>query len=377
MPNAPLNPFPAFRAGTRADTSGAQVTITAADLAASAAAYDPAVRPAPLVVGHPKIEDPAFGWVGKVEADGDTLRVVPERVEAAFAQLVNDGRYPQVSACFYRPDAPGNPAPGTWYLRHIGFLGAHPPAVDGLPPVQFAADDAGIVAFAADVRFGWAERTNASLWRRFRDWLIDKEGLETADTVVPTWDIEFLADEASKSADPADHRVAYGAPTTPETQTETPMSEQDKAELDRLRQENQSNATKLAAFAEAETKRRQEADAAFVDRMVKEARLPAGHRDEVAAFMARLDDSQTVAFAAGDGAAQETQAAFFRRLLSSQAPTVSFGQVAGAEGRAAEPDAKTIADRARRYQADQAQLGVTVSFASAVDHVATMEAPRA
>ncbi|MGK9236215.1 hypothetical protein KXS07_30630 [Inquilinus limosus] len=115
MPNAPLNPFDAFRAGTRTDASGANVTITAEDLAASAAAYDPALRPAPLVIGYPKIEDPAWGWVGKVEAKGNTLRVAPERVEAAFTQLVNDGRYSNVSACFSRRmrNPTRCPAPGT------------------------------------------------------------------------------------------------------------------------------------------------------------------------------------------------------------------------------------------------------------------------
>jgi hypothetical protein len=63
VPNTPLNAFDAFRAGTRTDASGARVTITAKDLSGSAAAYDPSIRPAPLGIGHPKREDPAYGWL--------------------------------------------------------------------------------------------------------------------------------------------------------------------------------------------------------------------------------------------------------------------------------------------------------------------------
>lgn len=370
MPNAPLNPFDAFRAGTRTDASGARVTITAEDLAASAAAYDPAVRPAPLVIGHPKMEDPAWGWVGKVEAAGNTLRVVPERVEAAFAQIVNDGRYQNVSACFYRPEAKGNPVPGTWYLKHVGFLGAHPPAVEGLQPVRFAAEDE-----AETVEFAWAERTIASVLRRIRDWLIGKEGLETADQVIPTWDLDFLQEEAAKSDDPAASRVAYAAPAATTTDittiTETPMSDADKAELERLRQETQAKDRQIAAFAAQDAERRKASDATFVDSLVAQNRVPGGHRTDVLAFLAHLDDSETVSFAAGDGAEKETPAGYFRRFLSALKPTVAFGEIADAGGRAPEENAQQIADRAARYQAERAQLGHTVSFAAAVDHVTT------
>jgi hypothetical protein len=373
VPNAPLNPFDAFRAGTRTDASGVRVTITATDLAASAAAYDPSIRPAPLVIGHPKLEDPAYGWVGKVEATGDKLRVIPERVEAAFAQLVNDGRYSQVSACFWRPEASGNPVPGTWYLKHVGFLGAHPPAVEGLPPVQFAAED------GQSVEFGWEERTVVTILRRLREWIIGDKGTEVADQVIPSWDLDFLTEEAIKPETLAEPAAAFAAAaTTPTITEETPMSEQDAAELERLRQENQEKDRRLAAFATEAAERRRTADATFVEGLVAANRVPAGHRDEVAAFLAKLDDTETVAFAAGDGAEKETPAGFFRRFLSSLQPTVAFGEVVGAGGRAADETAQSIADRAKKYQADRAALGDSVSFAAAVDHVTnTQEIRRA
>ncbi len=136
-----------FRAGTHIDSRGQTLTITAADLAATAAAYDPALHEAPLVIGHPALDDPAYGWVESLSATGDgALEAAPRQVDPAFAELVEAGRYKKISASFYRPDAVTNPAPGAFYLRHVGFLGAQPPAVKGLRPVQFAsAADDGLV----------------------------------------------------------------------------------------------------------------------------------------------------------------------------------------------------------------------------------------
>ena len=57
--------------------------------------------------------------------------------------MVQAGRFKKRSASFYPPQAPNNPTPGKWYLRHVAFLGAQPPAVAGLKDIQFSEDDAG------------------------------------------------------------------------------------------------------------------------------------------------------------------------------------------------------------------------------------------
>ena len=77
-------------------------------------------------------------WSGLSFADG-VLLADPAQVDPAFAELVNDGKFKKVSACFYEADAPANPKPGSLYLRHVGFLGAQPPAIKGLKSVSFAA----------------------------------------------------------------------------------------------------------------------------------------------------------------------------------------------------------------------------------------------
>ncbi|WP_336958735.1 hypothetical protein [Sphingobium aquiterrae] len=135
-----------FRPGTFTSNEGTVVSLSDADLAATAAAYDPSADPAPLVIGHPALDDPAYGWVKGLTVDGGELVAVPDRVEPAFAEAVREGRYAKVSARFYPPAHPGNPKPGTWYLKHVGFLGAHAPGVKGLGTVSFAeGGDAGTI----------------------------------------------------------------------------------------------------------------------------------------------------------------------------------------------------------------------------------------
>lgn len=129
----------AMKAGTW-PASPAPLTVTPAMLAEIAAAYDPARYPAPVVIGHPDDDHPAWGWVGEATVDDEglwlTVDLLPE-----MADLVRERRYQAVSVALYSPDALGNPAPGRYSLKHLGFLGAAPPAVKGLQPVRLAEAD--------------------------------------------------------------------------------------------------------------------------------------------------------------------------------------------------------------------------------------------
>lgn len=137
------------RAGKFTSNEGIEVSFTEDMMAQIAAAYDPAADPAPLVVGHPRLDDPAYGWVDSLAVEGGELVARPGAdIEPAFAEMVRKRRFPKVSARFYPPDNPANPKPGNWYLKHIGFLGAHAPGIKGLGTVQFSeGDDHGVATF--------------------------------------------------------------------------------------------------------------------------------------------------------------------------------------------------------------------------------------
>ena len=146
-------PLHIFKPGRQTAMSGVTLEFSESDLEASARAYDPAKHEAPIVVGHPKHDAPAYGWVKSLAAGADGLNAEPHQVDANFAELVAAGRYKKISASFYLPDAPNNPVPGVYYLRHVGFLGAQPPAVKGLKQAEFADAEDGIVEFG-DWGFG-------------------------------------------------------------------------------------------------------------------------------------------------------------------------------------------------------------------------------
>jgi hypothetical protein len=128
-----MKPLHIFKPGTHTAMSGVAFEFSESDIAATVRAYDPILHEAPLVIGHPKHDAPAAGWVKSLSATAEGLNAEPQQVDAAFAEQLSKGSYKKISASFYHPDAPGNPVPGVYYLRHVGFLGAQPWAMlDGV-----------------------------------------------------------------------------------------------------------------------------------------------------------------------------------------------------------------------------------------------------
>lgn len=146
-----------FREGTHVDDAGVSRTFTRADLDAMAAAYDPKLHDAPLTIGHPATDEPRYGGVATLQAtdgpDGKrVLTMAATEVQPAFAEAVLGHRFPKRSTAFYPPTHPQNPKPGSWYVRHVGFLGAQPPAVKGLADLprlpQFSDGGQGLACFS-------------------------------------------------------------------------------------------------------------------------------------------------------------------------------------------------------------------------------------
>jgi hypothetical protein len=122
-----------FKAGRHTSDRGEVLEFTAADIQAIANSYAPSVREAPLVLGHPQHDHPAYGWVKGLTATPDgRLLMSTRQVNEQFGEMVSAGRFKKRSASFYPPSHPSNPSPGNWYLRHVGWLGAMQPAIAGL-----------------------------------------------------------------------------------------------------------------------------------------------------------------------------------------------------------------------------------------------------
>jgi hypothetical protein len=118
-----------FKAGTWTDSAGNTRTWTKNDLDEIVRKYnEQKEHEAPVVIGHPKDNTPAYGWVERLERRGSSLWAKIKPTVHEFIDWVKQGLYKKVSISLY-PDLT---------LRHIGFLGAVPPAVKGLKAPEFS-----------------------------------------------------------------------------------------------------------------------------------------------------------------------------------------------------------------------------------------------
>lgn len=356
--------------------SGAVIEFSAADVAAIAAGYSPAVHEAPHVVGHPRTDGPAYGWVQAlgINAAGRLCVTASKQVEPAFAEMVAAGRFKKRSANFYPPEHPANPTPGTYYLKHVGWLGAAAPAVKGL--VDLGDDTSGLLEFA-----GWDDELNAGLWRRMREWLIGQFGADTADKVLPAYEVDALQREAMREQVTPDTEVsnppglmAYteGAPAVTTADPHSPAAlAAGAAELD-------ARAARLADQEAAQTALAKSARtagiAAFADGLVAEGKLLPAERGRIVAFMEGLPDAARIVEFADSAPTTpiETPAlAVLQAFLKALPPRVAFGERAKPDGAVQldTQDPHAISKAATAYQFAERQAGREVGLDVAVEHV--------
>lgn len=318
MPAKPTARIEVFRPGTFSPMQGGSLTYTAADLRASADAYDYDQAPAPIVVGHPETDAPAFGWAQSFDFDASTGRLYATvgEINPAFADAVRAGTYKKVSLSFHRPNSAANPVPGTWYPKHIGFLGGAAPAVSGLKNVQFS-DSASIVTFAAEFGERGFEDT-ASLLRGLRDFFIEKFGLEDADKALPAYRLEWLSEtEIEKKPAP---RPAFSAPPASIPKKEEPaVTQPDPAFAAREAEVS----AREAALKKREQEIAHDANVSFAEKLVTEGRLLPVSKDRLVTILDSVPAETAVSFAAGEASVPVAQA--IRDLLAAQPKVVSFG----------------------------------------------------
>lgn len=120
-----------FRTGTHKDSSGRTKTWTKSDIDNVVGGYAERKNDAPAVIGHPKSNSPAYGWVRELKRDGEVLFAKIKPTAAEFVDWLRKGLYKHVSISL-RSDLS---------LRHVGFLGAAAPAIKGLKVPEFAEEE--------------------------------------------------------------------------------------------------------------------------------------------------------------------------------------------------------------------------------------------
>lgn len=356
-----------FRAGRHTDMHGRTIEFTADDLKAIAEGYDPELSPAPVVVGHPKTDAPAYGWHKRLVAEGDSLFAEEDQVDEAFNDMRRAGRFKNRSASFYLPDAPNNPKPGQLYIKHVGWLGAAAPAVKGLKQVSFAEDEEGVVEFALSDR-RWGFRHVADIARGFRDWLIETAGLEKANEVVPDWRIQALNEAAQDDDSSPAFTAGTGAEETTVTEKKTPAGDKSAEFAEREQQLDTRSAdldTREQKLAERESIARRTDATDFADQLVDQGKVLPKDKATVVELLLALPTDKPLSFADGDDQVEKPAADLFRAFLDGLPKQIEFGERSAETGDgsgsydfAAPPGAQVDAGQAelhRKARAYQAQ----------------------
>ena len=246
-------------------------------------------------------------------------------------------RFPKRSASFYPPQAPNNPTPGKWYLRHVAFLGAQPPAIAGLKDIQFSAGDAdGAVNFSESVT------TTETVTQESDDMskeLQDKLDKATAD---------LQAEKAARATAEANAATATQAATDAKAQA---TSFAEKARTDRK-----------AGFV------------SFAESQVTAGKLLPKDKDMAVATLEQLADAAPVQFSEGSGSAAVTRtvshAQWLQDLIAQAKPAVSFGEFAPGNTTQVQPGAARGKTDAEIDQAAQAYMRQhKVNYAEALTSV--------
>jgi hypothetical protein len=365
----PANPWVrGLYPGTHTSMRGDKITFTPADIASHVdkvkAQVAPGMATPPLVTGHPKHDDPRVGSVVDVELREDGAAWYKlDALSPAFCEACQRGEYTYSSPKLNRDGS----------LRHLGALGAWSPSLKEQPGFAFgeapegAEADEGVLAFGVESDWGsvtggwlnriaWRLRSLGSILRRQREAMIEKEGVEAADKILPNYEIENLegmdipyditpASSASTAApafgdpapadgadEPAPAPAAVFAPaehghSRPLQNPEAPAPVD--VEVARLRAELDEANRKLAE------KTAEESSKAFgekLERTIAEGRLSPVVAAKFQSLFTALASSGELAFAEGDPVRSELEA-----LLDSLPKLVEFGELP--EGRNLNPTA--------------------------------------
>lgn len=374
-----------FRAGTHTDAKGREFKASVEDLDQIVANQE--LGRAPAVLGHPKDSDPAYAWVDGLKRDGDRLFAKFADINPAFDDGVALGAYRNRSIKIVRDKARG------LRLWHVGWLGAQPPAIDGLSPnpVQFSAADA-VEEFEfsavddAVSTLTYAIDSIGGLLRDLREHVIATEGAETADRVLPTWQIDSVLIQARSSRDAlAQHTPATaalfthpsnGEPSMPTIQlTQEQLDEQLKQAREQAARDAEAQfSAQGKELAELRAERVRERHTGLINGWKAKGLVLPAEETGMREFMAALEGGDAFEFAAADGSqpVKKSPIEWFAEFMAARQPVVKTGQVLPPLDDGQPLNLQDPADIERAAHAFmKSDAGAGISFELAVQHVTT------
>lgn len=143
-------PQKVFKAGSWPSDTGQVHTYDDDFVRKLAENYDPDLKVANFVEGHPANNQPSYGVVASAFVDNDGwLVVVPRKMEQNFVEKVSQEKSPW-SLSILPVGHPDNPIADGPYINHVGRVPkGFQPGVKGQPhqPMQFCTSDNGVINF--------------------------------------------------------------------------------------------------------------------------------------------------------------------------------------------------------------------------------------
>ncbi|WP_421793519.1 hypothetical protein [Hydrocarboniphaga effusa] len=358
---------PVFAAGTQIDSKGKKKDWSEADLDQIVSNFD-ANDSAPIVVGHPKHDSPAWGWVEELKREGVSLFAKFRDVAPEFRAWGKAGHIQNRSIKILN-------SPSGYKLGHIGFLGAMQPAVAGMERIEFSADEGETYEFGVNSGWSaaWSLRALARGLRSMRELLVAEKGVEAADKAFPIWPIEDAERAAADAEAHQQQQASQGLYSAPDNNESNPVPDPTKqftqADIDRAVAAERAKIDKSNQFAARLAEHR-----SFVSTLVSndkgEVRLTPAQAEGVAEFLAAVGaaDAQEFTFNAADGSEQKPKLVdFAKKLFSSLPPQMKVGgERAGSssepnkvqshsfnapQGTTVDPEQAALYDKATEYQA--------------------------
>ena len=190
-----------FRVGEHTDSKGSTRKFDRDFLEQVVANFNAEQHEPPAVVGHPEMNAPAFGWVRELRLDGNSLEARFADTNDDFEEMVQKRAFPKRSSSFYlQPPS----------LRHVGFLGAQPPALKGLREIQFSDGESVTVEISFSEENKMEEKdvqkVADSIWDKMKNWFSNNKPAET-NLSAPPQITNFSEADAKKLIDDAVQQV--------------------------------------------------------------------------------------------------------------------------------------------------------------------------
>lgn len=318
-----------FRAGYHEDSRGIGRGFSTDDLD-QIITNTQSGNPVPHVITHNELYSPfAYARSSQFRRVGEVLEARMDDIEPQFAELIKSGRLYERSIRLL-PIATGG-----WKVGHVAWLGAEPPAVEGLKPVQFASGVQSI-----DFNFKGASVVPETNPTPNQPPVVAQQG------GVFAAQLEAAKAEAARAAK-AEAAAEFNAQTNAL-----------KAELKLVRD-----------------KQRRDQWESKIETAKREGRLTPAQSEGLCEFAMSLpSDSMTEFSRAGNGKSETVKVSseqWFADFMANLPKQVALSATPSATTTDAvdDADSEVIAAKALEYQRAQAGKGVAVSVSAAVAHV--------